>query len=139
MLPANRVHRLLIGLTLPLMLLSAWPANQSVIIEQRATGLAVFNFTRADVYCAAFKTGAVALAGWRPCDHPDICDAGKTARPGLVARLPYVEIYHWLPGVEVTTYWWHLAPDAAGRYGYRIIDLTELIVATPLVPIFPDD
>ena len=138
MLPANRVHRLLIGLTLPLMLLSAWPANQSVIIEQRATGLAVFNFTRADIYCAAFKTGTVAISGWRPCNHPDICP-GNIARPGLAARLQYIDIYHWLPGVDVTTYWWHLIPDAAGQYGYRVTDLTEKIVATPLVPIFPDD
>ncbi|MCH8837627.1 MAG: hypothetical protein IIA60_07470 [Candidatus Marinimicrobia bacterium] len=138
MLPANRVHRLLIGLTLPLMLLSAWPIDRPVIIEQRATGLAVFNFTRADIYCAAFKTGTVALAGWRPCNHPDICP-GNIARPGLAARLQYIDIYHWLPGVDVTTYWWHLIPDAAGQYGYRVTDLTEKIVATPLVPIFPDD
>jgi hypothetical protein len=138
MLPANRVHRLLIGLALSLLFLSGWPIDRPVIIERRATGLAVFNFTRQDIYCAAFKTGTAYLSGWRPCDHPDICP-GNTARPGLVAHLPYVEIYHWLPGVDVTAYWWHLAPDAAREHGYRVTDLTEQIVATPLVPIFPDD
>lgn len=138
MLPPNRVHRLLIGLTLPLMFLSAWPTGQSVIIERRATGLVVFNFTRADIYCAAFKTGTVAISGWRPCNHPDICP-GNIARPGLSVRLQYIHIYHWLPGVDVTAYWWHLISDAAGQYGYRVNDLTEKIVATPLVPIFPDD
>ncbi len=138
MLPANRVHSLLIGLALSLLFLSGWPMDRPVIIERRATGLALFNFTGQDIYCAAFKTGTAYLSGWRPCDHPDIC-SGYTARPGLVARLPYVEIYHWLPGIEVTVYWWRLTPDPAREHGYRIVDLTERIVTTPLVPIFPDD
>ncbi len=138
MLPTNRAHNLLIGLTLPLMFLSAWPIGREVIIEPRATGLAIFNFTRQDIYCAAFKTGTAYRSGWRPCNHPDIC-TGNTAKPGLSTRLQYIDIYHWLPGVEVTAYWWHLTPDTTREHGYRITDLTEKIVPTPLVPIFPDD
>ena len=138
MLPTTNPHRLLIGLALSLLVLSGTPTDQRVIIERRATGLVVFNFTREDIYCAAFKTGTVALSGWRPCNHPDICQ-GNIARPGLSARLQYIDIYHWLPGVDVTTYWWHLAPDHTREYGYRVTNLTELIVTTPLVPIFPDD
>ncbi len=138
MLPTTNPHRLLIGLALSLLFLSGTPMDQEVIIERRATELALFNFTRQDIHCVAFKTGTAYLSGWRPCDHPDICP-GNTASPGLVAHLPYVEIYHWLPGVEVTVYWWHLTPDATREHGYRIVDLTERIVTTPLVPIFPDD
>ncbi len=138
MLPKNRNHSLVLATILPLLALSTWPLDRAVIIEQRATGLAVFNLTKQPIYSAAFKVGTVYRSGWRPCDHPDICP-DNAAQPGLATRLQYVDIYFWLPGVDVMVYWWHLTPDAAGEHGYRVVDLTEQVVATPVVPIFPDD